>query len=68
MIKFVKMLFDSWQGLVFLGIACFGTYGWILNVVNVVHSLDSEITALLVIEILGIPFAPIGVVLGFIFG
>ncbi len=51
---------------VILGIIIAGVYGWVMNLVMIMHSDFSHITGLLVIRIIGIFMAPIGAVLGYI--
>lgn len=38
--------------------------GWIMNIVAFVHMLNGPITGLFVARAIGIPFGPLGVILG----
>lgn len=40
--------------------------GWVLNVIEIWHTVDNPITAKFVLRVVGIFIAPIGAVLGFL--
>ena len=41
-------------------------YGWVMNIINIVHADFTHITGLLVIQVVGIFVAPLGSVLGWV--
>jgi len=43
-----------------------GMIGWVLNIIKLVGMIDSEITTMFVLRIVGIFAAPLGAVLGYI--
>lgn len=48
-----------------IALYCAGIWGWIWNIVKFVGMLDGGLTAMFVARILGIFFAPLGMVLGY---
>ena len=46
-----------------LAIVLVGPYGWIMNIVKIVHSHDVD--GMLVARVVGVFMAPLGVVLGY---
>jgi hypothetical protein len=42
------------------------TYGWVNNIVQLVDEMNDPLTAKVIIRIVGIPTAPVGVVMGYI--
>ena len=51
-------------GLVIISIWLVGVIGWVLNGVQIVHTLDMPITGLFILKCIGIFVAPLGSVLG----
>lgn len=56
-------------GLIFVLLWLAGIFGWIHNIVNVVHGVSAiskigDASPLLILECIGIPAAPLGAVLG----
>ena len=43
-----------------------GGIGWVANIVKLVNMADGGLTAMLVVRVVGIFFAPLGVVMGFL--
>jgi hypothetical protein len=43
-----------------------GGYGWVRNIIDVVHSDFSHVDGGLVVRVIGIPFVPVGAVAGWI--
>jgi len=41
--------------------------GWVQNISKLLEMLGGDITAMLVVRIVGIPFAPLGVILGWFY-
>jgi hypothetical protein len=41
------------------------TYGWICNIIALVHMLDGDITAMFIARCVGVFMAPLGSILGF---
>ena len=53
-------------GLVIISIWLVGVIGWVLNGVQIVHTLDMPITGLFILKCIGIFVAPLGSVLGWV--
>jgi len=51
-------------GLFFIGVILAGIVGWIMNIVKLVAQFDADLTAEIVLRIVGIPVAPIGAIMG----
>lgn len=47
-------------------VALAGIYGWVANIVKIVHSDFTPITGLLVVRCVGIFVPPLGVVMGYL--
>jgi hypothetical protein len=52
--------------LIWLTLAIVCAYGWIHNIVVVVHHINEPISGMFILRVAGIPVAPLGVVLGYI--
>ena len=52
--------------LVWVVVALAGIIGWVINIVKLVGMIGADISAELVIRAVGIFFAPLGAVMGFI--
>lgn len=54
--------------LIYLGVILAGAYGWLANLIAVVHAITANdpFTPLLVGRIIGIPVVILGVILGFV--
>lgn len=50
----------------FIGVVCFGGYGWVNNIITVVHSSFNPLTPELVVRFIGIPMFPVGMVMGYL--
>jgi hypothetical protein len=50
----------------FFGMWAVAVFGWCANIYKLALSINEPLTALTVMRVLGIPFAPMGTVLGFV--
>lgn len=50
----------------FIALAALAAYGWIANIWKLIHILNDPITGMFIFRAIGIFFAPLGVVLGFV--
>lgn len=50
----------------FLIIASIGIWGWIWNIVKIINIGLNPITGMIILRVIGIPLAPLGVVLGYL--
>lgn len=57
---------ESIVNLSVIGIVIAAVYGWIANIISLVHMLDGNVTAMFVARIAGVFVAPLGSILGFI--
>lgn len=46
-------------------IAGFGGYGWVHNIIDIVHHTSGPVTKMFILRCVGIPIFPLGVVLGY---
>ncbi len=42
-----------------------GVVGWIMNVFKVIHHISDPLTAMEILRMIGVVFAPLGAILGF---
>lgn len=42
-------------------------YGWVENIINIIHSDLTHITGLLIVQIIGVFVAPVGGIMGLFF-
>jgi len=54
-------------GLLIIIIAILGFIGWIMNIVDIIHSSFNPVSTLLILRFVGIVIAPIGAFLGWFF-
>ena len=52
-------------GLVFIIFWLVAITGWIMNIVEIVHSISDPITGMFVFRCVGVFFAPLGAILGY---
>lgn len=52
--------------LVWLALACLFIYGWVSNIIAIVHASSDPLNPLLVLRFLGVLVAPLGAVLGYV--
>lgn len=66
--KGIEMKMSTYDkfGLVVMGVAIVGFGGWVANIVKLIGMDWTGVTGLLVARAIGIPFAPLGAVMGFI--
>jgi hypothetical protein len=48
-----------------LVLAAAGIFGWVANIVSLARSISDPLTAMHLLRVLGIPFWPLGCVLGY---
>lgn len=51
--------------IVVIAVVIAGAYGWIENIIKLVHMLDGPATAMFIARIIGVFAAPLGSILGF---
>jgi len=42
-----------------------GAYGWIVNILHIVDTVDGEVTGMFVLRCVGVVLLPLGAILGF---
>lgn len=53
-------------GLVFISLILFGVIGWVMNIMNIISHINDPITAMIVLQGIGVLAAPLGAVLGWV--
>jgi len=56
----------SYLILAYIALIAAGTIGWILNIVAIVHTIDTPITGMFIARLVGVLAAPLGAVLGYL--
>jgi hypothetical protein len=56
----------TFLGLAYIGFLLALAVGWVLNIIDIVHTAGGPLTALFVARIVGTFFVPLGVVLGYV--
>lgn len=51
--------------LVLISFICAGIYGWVENIIKLVHIADLPITGMFILRVVGIFLAPLGALLGY---
>ena len=52
-------------GLIIIAIWIAAIYGWIANIVDIIHTVSDPITAMFILRCFGIIAAPLGAILGY---
>jgi hypothetical protein len=56
---------NSFLGLAYLLALLVGFVGWVLNIIDIVHTIGGPLTAMFVARLIGVLAFPLGAVLGF---
>jgi hypothetical protein len=48
----------------YLTILVLSVIGWVMNIINIVNALGGELGALFIAQCIGVPFGPLGAILG----